>query len=128
MARTGRRLARAIGVVLVTSVGGRSSCCRARTTFIRDRTDGLRAIIDLPVSVDVVELLAHEFEHVVEQIEGVNLRRLARRRDSGVRMVGPGRFETDRAYRAGLEAAAEVIARDCRTGCGVDVLLVAARD
>jgi hypothetical protein len=115
-------------VVRVASLRRVGAWCRARTSFTRDRVGRLRAAIDIPVSVDFAELLAHELEHVVEQIEGVNLRRLARVRDSGVREVGPNVFETTRATEAGLMAAGEVIACGAgQRGCG-RVLMVAATD
>jgi hypothetical protein len=55
---------------------------------------------------DMVELVAHETEHVCEQIEGVDLRGLAEVRDSGVYDVG-GHFETQRAISIGRRVARE---------------------
>lgn len=80
---------------------------RARTSFTRDRGQVMSAVIAIPLSRDFTELLAHELEHVVEQIEGVNLRRLSQVRDSGVRQVGHNVFETTRALAAGRAAARE---------------------
>jgi hypothetical protein len=115
-------------VVRVASLRRVGGWCRARTSFTRDRGGRLRAAIDIPVSVDFAELLAHELEHVIEQIEGVNLRRLSRLPDSGVREVGSNVFETTRAIGAGLMAAGEALACGAgRRGCG-RVLLVAAKD
>jgi hypothetical protein len=57
---------------------------------------------------DMVELFAHEMEHVCEQIEGVDLRALAVVRDSGVYDVG-GHFETQRAINAGHRVAREML-------------------
>lgn len=103
--------------------------CRARTSFSRDRVGRIRASIEIPVSADFAELLAHELEHVIEQIEGVNLRRLARHRDSGVWEVAPNVFETVRAIDAGTTAAIEAFACSASTGgCGVPVAVVAAKD
>jgi hypothetical protein len=56
---------------------------------------------------DMVELFAHEMEHVCEQIEGLDLRALAAARDSGVYDVG-GHFETQRAINAGHRVAREM--------------------
>lgn len=59
---------------------------------------------------DQVELIAHEIEHVIEQLDDVNLPALAAVPTSGVRecdCLGAG-FETIRAIRAGLAAADEV--------------------
>ena len=52
-------------------------------------------------------MLAHEFEHVLEQIEGLNLRTLSRVKGSGVREVENAVFETERAQAAGEAVAAE---------------------
>jgi hypothetical protein len=56
---------------------------------------------------DMVALLAHEIEHVCEQIEGVDLKTLALRRDSGVYDTG-GHYETQRAILAGHRVAREL--------------------
>jgi hypothetical protein len=58
--------------------------------------------------VDLAEMVAHEIEHVLEQVDGWDLRRLARRSRSGVREVGPEMFETERALAAGRTAAKEL--------------------
>jgi hypothetical protein len=71
-------------------------------------------VIDLPFDRDFAELLAHEFEHVIEQLEGVDLRQRATEPHSGVRKVDGGAFETDRANKAGRAAALEVV--NCRAG------------
>lgn len=101
---------------------------RARTSFARD--DGrLWAVISIPMTRDFVELLAHELEHVLEQIEGVDLRQRAQARESGVREVAPNVFETTRALEAGRAAQRET--RLCSTGaasCGARVTLVAVAD
>jgi hypothetical protein len=57
---------------------------------------------------DMIELVAHEIEHVCEQIEGVDLRALAGRRDSGVYDVD-GHYETERAIAAGHRVSHEAI-------------------
>lgn len=115
-------------IVSLSSVRRAAAWCRARTSFTRDRAGLIRAAIDIPVSADFAELLAHELEHVIEQLEGINLRRLARARDSGVWEVAPNVFETARAIDAGTLAAGEAVACGGRAGgCG-RVLLVAATD
>jgi hypothetical protein len=65
-------------------------------------------VVDTTVFVptDLVEIIAHELEHVCEQVEGVDLRALARRRGVGVYDLN-GHFETARAIRAGQEASRE---------------------
>jgi hypothetical protein len=56
---------------------------------------------------DMVELIAHEIEHVCEQIEGVDLKALSHRHDSGVYDVD-GHFETQRAIAAGHRVSREM--------------------
>lgn len=80
--------------------------CRAFTVVER-RHGQIRADVHLPPSSDLAELLAHEFEHLLEQIEGLDLRKLARVKGSGVREVEYELFETDRAQAAGRVVAAE---------------------
>jgi hypothetical protein len=76
------------------------SRCRAYTVVQR-RGNQIRAEVHLPPSADHAELLAHEFEHILEQIEGLDLRTLARVKDSGVYELDHAVFETDRARTAG---------------------------
>ena len=85
------------------SIPGR---CRAFTRIQR-RGPKIRAEIHLPPSSDHAELLAHEFEHILEQIEGLDLRSLARIKDSGVHESEYAVFETDRAQAAGRIVRAE---------------------
>ena len=65
----------------------------------------IRADVHLPPTNGLTELVGHEFEHLIEQIEGLDLKRLARVKGSGVH-EGEGRvFETDRAQAAGRVVA-----------------------
>jgi hypothetical protein len=73
----------------------------ARTTVRRHEYGAVIAEVDLYVPIDVVEIVAHEFEHLVEQIQGTDLRKLSRVRGSGVTEVRRGEFETERAVEAG---------------------------
>jgi len=83
------------------------SRCRAFTVV---RRSGRRILADvhLPPSSDHAEMLAHEFEHIIEQIEGLDLKKLARLKGSGVYEVEYAVFETDRAQSAGRVVKAEV--------------------
>jgi len=54
-----------------------------------------------------VELIAHELEHVLERLEGVNFLLGAQVRGSGISLSG-GTFETTRAIDAGRRVAREV--------------------
>ena len=48
--------------------------------------------------LDLTELIAHEFEHVLEQLDGVDLKALARAGEA--RRLADGAFETERAVTA----------------------------
>lgn len=82
---------------------------RARTHMLRSGTS-LSATIELTPLQDQVELIAHEIEHVIEQLDGVDLKSRAAVAGSGVR---PGvsddlAFETTRAVQVGRKVAEEV--------------------
>jgi hypothetical protein len=82
---------------------------RARTRFTT--RDGHRyAIVEIGSLDDQVELIAHEIEHVIEQLDGVDLRARAALPATGVHVCddGDGSFETTRAIRAGLAVTEEV--------------------
>jgi hypothetical protein len=80
---------------------------RARAVF-RERPSGLLiADIEIGISPDLTELLAHEFEHVLEQLDGVDLHRLARQ-GQAVKMPD-GAFETKRAIAAGQRVMGEAV-------------------
>jgi hypothetical protein len=81
---------------------------RARTEFSRYALGAIRAVVVLPAVVDLTELLPHELEHVLEQIEGLDLPALAKRGESGVHEIGRGVYETERARKAGFGAVREV--------------------
>ena len=83
---------------------------RARTV-VSTTPEGTRfAMVAIRPVDDQVELIAHELEHVLEQLDEVDLAALAAVPTSGVRRCDCGKesFETVRAIRAGLLAAAEV--------------------
>jgi hypothetical protein len=87
------------------------SRCRAFTIMTRRGYD-IVADVHLPPTNGLIELVAHEFEHVIEQIEGLDLKRLARVKGSGVHELEGRVFETDRAQRAGRVVLAEMERRD----------------
>jgi hypothetical protein len=94
-----------VAVQLDTSM---RSSCRA-FTIVQRRSRTIRASVHIPPSGTVfAELIGHEFEHILEQIEGLNLRDLAKVRRSGVHEVERDLFETDRAQRMGRVVADEV--------------------
>jgi hypothetical protein len=104
----------------------RSANTRAETVLRhaegRLRTATVR--IRLPNSVPtIVELIAHELEHIVEQLDGVNLRRSIDRGGMGaaVRRSHGGAFETERAHRVGLAVRDEYLRQPDAPSC-VEVL------
>jgi len=82
---------------------------RARSV-IRHTDDSIVAFVDIHPFGDPTEMLAHELEHVIEQLEGLNLARLAAAR-RGAWSTGHGVFETERAIRAGRRVLDEARAR-----------------
>ena len=85
-----------------------STAARARTGVARYAFGAVRTVVELPSAVDITELLAHELEHVLEQVEGLDLPALAKDGSSGVQELRRGVYETDRARNAGLAAMREV--------------------
>lgn len=106
-----RRIANSPQLEVTLAVGGTSwpHGVRARTQMVRTG-DRLSATIELPLMDDPVELIAHEIEHIVEQLDGVDLRAKAGLTFSGVRLCASDAmvFETDRATRVGLTVSSEV--------------------
>lgn len=82
---------------------------RARTVLERDQGVVVAAHIFLYPSPDAVELIAHEIEHVLEQLDGVDL--AAHVGSGNVWKREDGAFETRRATEAGLRVPREVSER-----------------
>jgi hypothetical protein len=87
-----------------------SAPAQAAVTHVFRRPDGrLDAEVEVGLFGDVALLLAHEFEHIVEQLDGVDLAGMAARPGTGVRTdPRTGQFETDRAIAIGRRVAREV--------------------
>ena len=107
--RQGRRIAEETGLVVRVHtnplVPGES--VRA-TTRVRRQPGSLAADVYIRDTGDFVELLAHELEHVLEQLDRVDLRAAAQRAGRAVWVAGDGSFETIRAIHVGRRVAAEV--------------------
>lgn len=105
-----RRIAGAPVAVVIQPASRPLHGADARGTIVR-RGDGvLEATIEIARGRDVVQLIAHEIEHVIEQLDQIDLPARAAVADSGVRMgagVEPV-FETTRAIHIGLKVAQEV--------------------
>ena len=100
---------RFIRVTVVSRFGLQDTeSARARTEVTHYEYGAIRATIEMPTATDLTELLPHAFEHVSEQLEGLDLRALARRHEQGVVEVRQGVFETARARAAGLQVYREV--------------------
>src|SRR3954468_5152529 len=79
---------------------------RAQTAIHRFTSGALRAEVQLLFGQNYRELLAHEFEHIIEQADGVNLRMEA---ESGRAWLLPGgAYETRRAFATGVQVLHEV--------------------
>ena len=80
-----------------------------------ERVDGrLEAFVRLGKDYPAPGLIAHELEHVIEQLDGVDLQRKARIESSGVHECLCGSslaFETARAVRIGNQVTSELRAR-----------------
>ena len=92
---------------ITMSYGQPIGTSRARTAFRQTETGGLDAQIEIRSASDMSELLGHEFEHLIEQLDGVDLSAMARGGEA--RRLTDGAFETDRAIAAGQQVAGEVI-------------------
>ena len=78
---------------------------RAQTIINRYEAGAIRAEVTLRFAEDYLELLAHEFEHILEQVEGVSLRSEAAQGRAW--RTPSGAFETRRAFDAGMRAREE---------------------
>jgi hypothetical protein len=104
------RIATASDLVVSLHPGNRpSERVRARTRIIRNGRQ-LVASIEIFNSELAAELIAHELEHIIEQLDGVDLAAKADADGSGVRRGEAPElsFETVRATRMGQAVAAEV--------------------
>ena len=108
------RIAQATGLTIELRTETRPRGLSAAWTTIFRRQDvpnQRHAVVNVVPGARAVELIAHELEHVIEQLDGVNLREKAALRTSGVRNCDCGdmeRFETNRAIAVGLQVAREV--------------------
>ena len=93
--------------VVVRITMPRLSGARARTTMTKRSGGTMLADVEIPAGSDFCALVAHEFEHILEQIEGLDLAVLVHDPAAGVREVEPGVYETLRAARAERTASTE---------------------
>ena len=86
----------------------RNSFTRATTTFRRYTSGITVADVEIPAASRLIELLAHEFEHIAEYVEGVDLKVLANDHPEEAFKLRDGSYETSRAMQAGKAALREV--------------------
>ena len=84
---------------------------RARTEIAQAEGSRLVASVEINPTGDFMELLAHEIEHIIEQLDGIDLAARAAVARSGVWSCADGTFETSRAVRVGV-----LVAREARAG------------
>jgi hypothetical protein len=111
------RIARAtnLAVVLSNESPPIPRAALAWTRIVRKPHGGLHATITISVSSRAVELIAHEMEHIIEQLDGIDLASKAKLGASGVRACACGEaeaYETSRAILMGMRVAAEVSGND----------------
>jgi hypothetical protein len=104
------RIARAdrLDVMLTTFQGYAPARVRARARLETTRDGRLIATLEIKPLDDSAELIAHEIEHVIEWLDGVDLRARATLRASGVETDAAGTYETIRAMRIGQIVTREV--------------------
>jgi hypothetical protein len=103
--------ARRLTIEIKSDIGRRNNSPRAWTSIVRGPGDRLHAVVSVTPTERPAELIAHELEHVLEQLDGVDLLALSQVHRSGVRECECGQleaFETTRAIKTGLRVAAEV--------------------
>jgi hypothetical protein len=99
------RIAATVVLRVRVRVTPRLAGAAGETTIQRYDTGALRADVVLVFGGDYVELLAHEFEHVLEQVDGVRLSE--QMPDNRAWLTASGAFETTRALEVGLRARQE---------------------
>ena len=92
-----------VRIAIVNSVDGGA---RAQTTLRRFGSASLQAEVEVQFGENYRELLAHEFEHVIEQMDGVRLtEELVARR---AWLASSGSYETRRAAAMGTKVRGEL--------------------
>ena len=88
---------------------------RARSCIRRYDSGLIVVAISIGPGHQATEWIAHEFEHVIEQLEGLEVARLADRWHSGVWSSGDSMVETARALRTGRRVLEEVSRNSTQT-------------
>ena len=85
----------------------RALASNARTVLRHQDGSLVAALVHLKPSLNATELIAHEMEHILEQLDGVDLQ--AQAGNGVVWKSGDGTFETRRAIEAGRRVAREIM-------------------
>ena len=106
-----RRIADSGSIVVGIHVDPRlcGSSFRARTTFRRYKSGLIVVAVSIGPGSKQAEWIAHEFEHIIEQLDGRNLTALARANAKEVWFSGGDVIETRRAIRAGHAVLEELL-------------------
>jgi hypothetical protein len=103
------RIGRATQLHIVVQRSVLAPAQSALTNLVRQSGGRIHAGVEIGMLGDVVMLIAHEFEHIIEQLDGVDLAAMAGRAGTGVRAdPRTGQFETERAIAIGQRVAREV--------------------
>jgi hypothetical protein len=105
-----QRIAETQSVVVGVSVDVKlcQTSDRARTTFRRYQSGLIVAAVAIGPGSYRGEWIAHEFEHILEQLDGRDLPRLAKNHAKDVWYSGSDVIETDRAIRGGRTVGDEL--------------------
>ena len=107
--RQGRRIAEETGLVVRVHINPLAPGESVRaTTRVKRQPGSLAADVSIRDTGGFVELLAHELEHVLEQLDRIDLPAAAQRPGRAVWVAGDGSFETMRAIHVGRQVAAEM--------------------
>ena len=102
-----RRLAGAHALVVLQGASAEETVWDAESRIGVLGNGRILARVRVRTGRESVEVIAHELEHVLERIDGVQLPLDAMRRGSGTTLAG-GAYETRRATDAGRQVAKEV--------------------
>jgi len=82
---------------------------RAMTRFVRQSNGALSATVGINPLENQIELIAHEIEHIIEQLDEIDLKSRAALPNTGVHAIDAngGMFETTRAAQIGLRVSHE---------------------
>jgi hypothetical protein len=111
-----RRIAETGSVIVGVQVDARlcGTSFRARTTLRRYSSGLIVVAVSIGPGARPAEWIAHEFEHIIEQIDGRHLTHLARNHAHDVWFSGSDVIETDRAIRAGRTVRDELVPHSTR--------------